>query len=167
MKFVWKISYPQRMGWLLQPKSHKLAVFEAKMSLQKQLWQPKLQTFFKWFLVLVRWKINFNISAWSHAKRLRYWVKMLLFRPLALALSATFWTNKFFETLVLEPLVFAVDVLIFFSPFCFDSPEIIRVKVDYRQTDRQTNYLTSYTGVCGFCLSVKFATSLLALLAGG
>ena len=34
-------------------------------------------------------------------------------------------------------------------------------------TDRQTNYLTPYTGVCGFLLSVKFATSLLASLAGG
>ena len=31
----------------------------------------------------------------------------------------------------------------------------------------QTNSLTPYTGVCGFFLSVKFATSLLALLAGG
>ena len=29
------------------PKSLKLAVFEEKMSLQKQLWQPKVQTFFQ------------------------------------------------------------------------------------------------------------------------
>ena len=28
------------------------------------------------------------------------------------------------------------------------------------QTDRRTNFLTPYTGVCGFFLSVKFATSL-------
>ena len=35
-------------------KGHKLAVFEAKTGLQKQLWQPNLQTFFIWFLVLVR-----------------------------------------------------------------------------------------------------------------
>ena len=35
---------------------------------------------------------------------------------------------------------------------------IIGVKVDYRQTDRQTNSLTPYTRVCGFFLSVKFAT---------
>ena len=34
-------------------------------------------------------------------------------------------------------------------------------------TDRQTNCLTPYTGVCGFFHQVKFATSLLALLAGG
>ena len=34
-------------------------------------------------------------------------------------------------------------------------------------TDRQTNSLTPYTGVCRFFLSVKFATSLLASLAGG
>ena len=36
-----------------------------------------------------------------------------------------------------------------------------------RQTDRQTNSKAPYTGVCGFFLSVKFATSLLASLAGG
>ena len=35
-----------------------------------------------------------------------------------------------------------------------------------RQTDRQTNSLTPYTGGCGFFLQVKFATSLLASLAG-
>ena len=34
------------------------------------------------------------------------------------------------------------------------------------QTDRQTNSLIPYTGVCGFLLQVKFATSLLASLAG-
>ena len=34
-------------------------------------------------------------------------------------------------------------------------------------TDRQTNTLTPYAGVCGFFLPVKFATSLLASLAGG
>ena len=34
------------------------------------------------------------------------------------------------------------------------------------QTDRQTNSLTPNKGVCGFFLSVKFATSLLATLAG-
>ena len=33
-------------------------------------------------------------------------------------------------------------------------------------TDRQTNSLTPYTGVCGFFLQVKFATSLLTLFAG-
>ena len=49
-----------------------------------------------------------------------------------------------------------------FSPFYFAIPEIIEVKIWYRQTDRQTNSLTPYTGVCGFFLQVKFATSLLA-----
>ena len=34
------------------------------------------------------------------------------------------------------------------------------------QTDRQTNYLTPYTGVCGFFLQVKFATSLITSLTG-
>ena len=34
-------------------------------------------------------------------------------------------------------------------------------------TDRQTNSLTPYTGICGFFLSAKFVTSRLALLAGG
>ena len=43
---------------------------------------------------------------------------------------------------------------------------IIEVIIRYRQTDRQTNSLTPYTGVCGFFLQVKFATSLLASLAG-
>ena len=36
-----------------------------------------------------------------------------------------------------------------------------------RQTDGQTHSLKPYTGVCGFFLQVKFAASLLALLAGG
>ena len=34
-------------------------------------------------------------------------------------------------------------------------------------TERQTNSLTPLMGVCEFFLPVKFATSLLALLAGG
>ena len=34
-------------------------------------------------------------------------------------------------------------------------------------TDRQTNSLTPYIGVCGFFLQVQFATFLLASLAGG
>ena len=41
------------MANLIPPEngaSHKLAVLEAKMSLQKQLWQPNVQTFFKWFI---------------------------------------------------------------------------------------------------------------------
>ena len=53
-----------------------------------------------------------------------------------------------------------------FSPFYFTSPEIIEVKICSRQTDRQTNSLTTYTGECGFFLQVKFATSLLSSLAG-
>ena len=40
-----------------------------------------------------------------------------------------------------------------------------KVKTD-RQMDRQTNSLTPFTALCGFVLQVKFATSLLALLAG-
>ena len=50
-----------------------------------------------------------------------------------------------------------------FGPFCFASPEIIGVKV----CNRLTNSLAPYTGACGFFLSVKFATSLLASPAGG
>ena len=45
-------------------------------------------------------------------------------------------------------------------------PKIIEVEIRHRQTDRQTNSLTPYTGGCGFFLQVKFATSLLASLAG-
>ena len=52
----------------------------------------------------------------------------------------------------------------FFSPFCSASPEIIGLNLT---TDNQTNSLTPYIGVCGFFLSVKFATSLLASLTGG
>ena len=48
----------------------------------------------------------------------------------------------------------------------FASPEIIQVEICNRQTDRQTDSLTLYTGGRGFFLSVKFATSLLASLAG-
>ena len=52
-------------------------------------------------------------------------------------------------------------------PFCSASPEIIGVKVDHRQTDRQTDkFWDTIYGVCGFFLSAKFATSLLAWLAG-
>ena len=46
---MWQISYPLAVGGcqgihFLQ-KSHKLALFEEKISLQKQLWQLNLQTF--------------------------------------------------------------------------------------------------------------------------
>ena len=51
-----------------------------------------------------------------------------------------------------------------FSPFRFASSEIIGSNL---VTDRQTNSLTPCTGICGFFISVKFATSLLASLAGG
>ena len=42
---------------------------------------------------------------------------------------------------------------------------IIKLRSNFA-TDRQTNSLTPYTGGCGFFLQVKFATSLLASLAG-
>ena len=47
---------------------------------------------------------------------------------------------------------------------CFASPEIIGVEFGNRQTDK---FFDTIYGVCGFFLSVKFATSLLASLAGG
>ena len=47
VKFVWQISYPPSQGNYFQPKSYKLAVFGEKTGSQKQLWQPKLQTFFQ------------------------------------------------------------------------------------------------------------------------
>ena len=50
------------------------------------------------------------------------------------------------------------------SPFWFASPEMIGVKVCNRQTDK---FFDTYKGVFGFFISVKFATSLLALLARG
>ena len=39
-------------------KSYKLAVFEAKMSLQKQLWQPKLPVFVSVFFLSSRVKVG-------------------------------------------------------------------------------------------------------------
>ena len=44
---------------------------------------------------------------------------------------------------------------------------IIGVLVCNRQIERQSNSLTPYTGVCGFFISDKFDTSVLALLPGG
>ena len=47
----------------------------------------------------------------------------------------------------------------------FEAKTIFGVKVEHRQTDRQTNSFTPYTGVCGF-FSVKFVSFLLAWLIG-
>ena len=44
--------------------------------------------------------------------------------------------------------------------------KIPKMALRNRETDRQTYSLTPYTGGCVFFLSLKFATSLLALLAG-
>ena len=78
-----QISYPLRMGRVRVIISCKTVIIKLlKKGLQKQLWEPNVQTFFNWFLVLFQLKINF-------------------------------------------------------SPFCSASPEIIGVKVDHRQTDRQ------------------------------
>ena len=56
---MWEISYPPANGVsqdnYFLPKSHKLAVFEAKMSLQKQLCQPKLQTLYIGILAKDTW----------------------------------------------------------------------------------------------------------------
>ena len=60
-----------------------------------------------------------------------------------------------------------VWIAILVLKICFASPEIIGVKVYNRRADRETNSFTPYTEVCGFFLSVKFATSLLASLTGG
>ena len=47
---MWQISNPLQMVqvrvFIFVLKSQKLAVFEAKTGLQKQLWQPNLRTFF-------------------------------------------------------------------------------------------------------------------------
>ena len=61
-----------------------------------------------------------------------------------------------------------MDALKKFSSFWFASPEIIGVKFCNRRMDRQTDkfFDTIYGGVW-FFLSVKFANSLLASLAGG
>ena len=120
------------------PKSHKLAVFEEKKNgLPKQLWQKKLQTF--------------SNGIW-------FWLDERSFWPSALALPAPLRTKKNLR------LVFDIDVLNFFCPICSASREIIGVKVDHRQTGKFFD--TIYGGMWIF-LSVKFATSLLASLAGG
>ena len=49
MQYVRQISFPPAngasQGYYFVPKSHKSAVFEEKTGLQKQLWQPNVQTF--------------------------------------------------------------------------------------------------------------------------
>ena len=100
----------------------------------------------------------FNISAQSHVKQQRYWVKMLLFWPSAQALLAPLQQKKYFLRRI-----FALEVLNFFSPFCSASPEIIGLKVDHRQT----NSLTPYTRVCIFFFQLNLLPPLLASLAGG
>ena len=57
---------------------------------------------------------------------------------------------------------FAIDVLNLFCPFCFASPEIIGVKIYHRQMDKFSDPI-----LCGFFLSVEFATLVLTSLAGG
>ena len=48
---MWQISYPMQMVqvwvFIFVLKSQKFAVFEANTGLQKQLWQPNVQTFFQ------------------------------------------------------------------------------------------------------------------------
>ena len=97
----------------------------------------------------------------KHYYNIVYWVKMLLFLPSAPALPATLSlrTNFFWD------MSFCHRCPKSFSPFYSVSPEIILVKFGNRQTDRQI--LWHHMWVCGFFLSVKFATSLLASLAGG
>ena len=52
-----------------------------------------------------------------------------------------------------------IDVLDFFSPFCFASVVYFNQRLGAGHSKRGSK--------CGFFLSVKFATSLLASLAGG
>ena len=49
---------------------------------------------------------------------------------------------------------------------CASMRLLVKIQQTDGQTDRQTNSLTPYTGVCRFFLSVKFANSLLSSLAG-
>ena len=57
-----------------------------------------------------------------------------------------------------------IIVDLFFSHFGLASPELIGVKFCHKQTDRQI-IDSVYGGKCAFLM--KFATSLLTLLAGG
>ena len=118
-----KFHTPLQMGQVMVIISCQIVInqlfLKQKMSLQKQLWQPNLQTFFDWFLVLVRWKINSFCQRCCKKN---------------------------------------------FSPFCSASLEIIGVKVCNRQTDK---FFDTILRSMWIFLSVKFATSLIASLAGG
>ena len=83
------------------------------------------------------------------------------------AIAITIAVMQMLECQCLNMPMFEHWLLVQTLAVCSASPEIIGVKVYHRQSDRQTNSLTPYTGVFGFFLSVKFATSLLTSLAGG
>ena len=104
---------------------------------------------------------SFEISIWSHIKHLRYLSNWCFFGPQPQPYQPLLGQRKKFETCVS-----ARVVLKKFSPFCSASPEKIGVKVCNRWTDGQIlwHYIR---GNVDFFLWVKFATSLLALLAGG
>ena len=72
-----------------------------------------LQKFLFFYFFLHKFKSIFEISALSHPKQLRYWVKMLLFWPSASTLPARL------QIIFFETWVFAIDVIIFFRPFFF------------------------------------------------
>ena len=72
VKFVYQISYLP-VNWVSQgnyflPKSPKLAVFEEKTDLQKQLPQPKWQTFFKCYFCHCLYRLINNETQWMDTR---------------------------------------------------------------------------------------------------
>ena len=90
-----KISYPPANGMSqgnnLPPKSHKLAVFEEKIGLQKQLWQPKLQK----NLLNGFWFWLDEIPCQSIRRKTGH---TLLIKDYANSLTNNRQTDKFFDT---------------------------------------------------------------------
>ena len=107
-------------------------------------------------LAVLEAKTGLQKQLWQATVQTFLW--FLLFGPQPRPCRPVFGQINFFDNIHFDK-----DVPNLFSPFCSAGPEIIGVKV----CRRQTNSLTPYTGICGFILSTKFATSLLASLAGG
>ena len=93
----------------------------------------------------------------DEVKNVRYLAKKLVFGPLPKPYRPPAKNNKFWGYTFWQR--YSKKII---SPFYFPSPEIIEVKICNRQTDRQI--LWHHIRVC---VCVKFATSLLASLAGG
>ena len=101
------------------------------------------------FFFFFKFKSMLKISAKSHGKQMKYLDKKFAFRTYAQAIPAPWQEKK-----IWGPLFLTKISLKKVSPFYFTSPETIQVEILNRQTDRQTNSLTPYTGVFFFQLNL-------------